>query len=229
MQRRKFGFILSSFLVLALALSFGIVGGVQQAKATARGWSVVSSPNVGTGFNTLNGVYEIGISNIWAVGYYNDGSINHSVLYEWNTTTKNWDNHSVDLPIPPGSDPTKLVGVSMLSGTDVWMVGTDYGSFTVPWTAYRNSTGWHQHSFTPYDGTMYTVDTLAASSVWVGGIGPHGCCTNQHSLYWDGNSWTVQNGADGDGFTSISGLSVSESWGVGDDGSHTLIERFIYY
>src|SRR5437764_621866 len=46
-------------------------------------WSVVSSPNVGTSSNVLNGVAVVSANDVWAVGYYSGGTL----IEHWDGTS----------------------------------------------------------------------------------------------------------------------------------------------
>src|SRR5207249_1249822 len=46
-------------------------------------WSVVSSPNAGIRSNFLNGVAAVSANDVWAVGYYYNGSVNQTLVEHW--------------------------------------------------------------------------------------------------------------------------------------------------
>ncbi|MFL5734345.1 MAG: plastocyanin/azurin family copper-binding protein, partial [Chloroflexia bacterium] len=83
------------------------------------GWSVVSSPNVGTDSNFLwGGVAPVSASDIWAVGSYGPVGSRSTLALHWNGTT--W---SV-VPTPnAGTTESWLNGVAALAPNDVWAVG----------------------------------------------------------------------------------------------------------
>ncbi len=83
-------------------------------------WSVVPSPSPGTRYNYLNGVAAVSSNDVWAVGYYVNGSFpDYETLVEhWNGTS--W---SV-IPSPdPGTGYNYLNGIAAVSANDVWAVG----------------------------------------------------------------------------------------------------------
>src|SRR6266702_4571411 len=84
-------------------------------------WNVVSSPNVGSYANYLDGVAAVSANNIWAVGAYNN-SVNWQILIEqWNGT--NW--NVVSSP-NPGTNSDFLRSVARVPRTNqVWAVGYD--------------------------------------------------------------------------------------------------------
>jgi hypothetical protein len=87
------------------------------------GWTIVPSPNVGTGNNVLTGVAAHAANDVWAVGYDDDHSgsipVRKTVWMHWNGTS--W---SV-VPSPnTGSGDNTLLGVIAPSGTgDAWAWG----------------------------------------------------------------------------------------------------------
>src|SRR5207248_3811435 len=76
-------------------------------------WSVVSSPNPGSGLDFLFGVAAVSASNVWAVGYNQQTLIEH-----WNGS--NW---SIVSSPSPGSGANFLFGVAAVSQTNAWAVG----------------------------------------------------------------------------------------------------------
>src|SRR5215210_1188548 len=44
------------------------------------GWTVVPSPNVGSGDNYLEGVSAVSSGNVWAVGYYYNGAASQTLI-----------------------------------------------------------------------------------------------------------------------------------------------------
>src|SRR5436190_722271 len=46
-------------------------------------WSVVSSPNVGINHNLLDGVAVVSANDVWAVGFYVNGSIEQTLVEHW--------------------------------------------------------------------------------------------------------------------------------------------------
>jgi len=94
-------------------------------------WSVVPSPNPGTGPNSLNAVTVISTNDVWAVGgYSNRNGGNFTLIEHWNGTQ--WS--VVSSPSVPAF--TELYAVAGVIGTtQVWTVGestdnTDLDSLT---------------------------------------------------------------------------------------------------
>jgi hypothetical protein len=49
-------------------------------------WSVVSSPNPGTNYDSLEGVAAISASDVWAVGAYLYGADTQTLVEQWDGT-----------------------------------------------------------------------------------------------------------------------------------------------
>jgi hypothetical protein len=87
-------------------------------------WTVVPSPNP-TGGTTLHAVSAASANDVWAVGDTGIHCPCGTVAMHWNGST--WT--VVSTPDPPSSYLNDLIGVAVISGGDVWAVGTtDYAS-----------------------------------------------------------------------------------------------------
>ncbi len=84
-------------------------------------WSIIPSPNVGTDPNLLRGVAAISNTEIWAAGWYSDGTSGKTLTMRWNGTS--W-------TIVPSANPElsspSLNGVDGTSGGNIWAVGIDF-------------------------------------------------------------------------------------------------------
>ncbi len=80
-------------------------------------------PNVGSGDNQLEGVAATSACNAVAVGYYNNGTANQTLILRWSGTA--W-------KVQPSSDPggsandNELLGVAATSSHNAWAVGYYY-------------------------------------------------------------------------------------------------------
>ena len=83
-------------------------------------WSVVPSPNVGTGYNYLTAVAGASPGDIWATGYY-------LAAGGWRGQVLHWDGTSWSQAGIPNTSPydSELFSVSARSASDVWAVGRE--------------------------------------------------------------------------------------------------------
>ena len=131
-------------------------------------WSVVKSPNPGSG-GVLTSVAAVSASNVWAAGYYtNARSAILTLVEHWNGT--NW--QVVKSP-NVGTHPSFWAITAVLT-TDVWAVGS-YGTsteFDVTLTEQWNGTQWSIVK-SPSPGTFHTqlvgVAAVSAHDVWAVG------------------------------------------------------------
>ncbi len=174
-------------------------------------WSVVSSPDPGTGNNYLTGVAAISASDVWAVGEYYDNIPGDEtpLLLHWNGTV--WSRHEVSLT-------GRLEGVTALSIDNVWAVG------------YSVSSGVEQGLILHWDGSAWIrvsgpngshfngVAAVSANNVWaVGYSGNQGLTLIKH---WDGSSWSNMSSPNPstthNELTGIAAVSSHDVWAVGD-------------
>ena len=108
-------------------------------------WTVVPSPNPGTNANFLNGVAAVSANDVWAVGYYYNGSTDQTLVEHWNGTA--W---SV-VPSPnPGTYASYLSAVAAVSANDRVGCGRYYIAGACP-----NQQTLVEH----WDGTAWSVVT----------------------------------------------------------------------
>ena len=80
-------------------------------------WSVVSSPNVGSGFNVLFAAAAVSANDVWAVGeFFSTSTTSVQTLIE------QWNGSSWSVVSSPGAG--MLRGVAIVSATDIWAVGS---------------------------------------------------------------------------------------------------------
>ena len=101
-------------------------------------WSVVRTPNVGTGTNALNAVAALASNDVWAVGY------DESLLQ---TLTLHWDGSSWRVVTSPsvGTDGSVLTDVTAIAPNDVWAVGYSgsYFSAFLTLTMHWDGSAWN--------------------------------------------------------------------------------------
>jgi hypothetical protein len=168
--------------------SFGD-GGTLAAHWNGTRWAIVRTPNPSSqaGITTLTGVAAVSPTDIYASGYQadvNDQNLREPFLLHWNGTA--W---SVVTVPNTGTEGSQFLGITALSGSDVWAVGaTDESDGSILTFAERfNGTAWAIEP-TPdpgQQGTLVSNSLLGAVSpapgvVWaVGGKQTLGECCQQ--------------------------------------------------
>jgi len=76
-------------------------------------------PSPGTVETVLTGVNVLSASNVWAVGYYNDGSAERPLALHWNGST--WSDSAI-----PGAG--ALRKVTAITASNIWAAGTYYNA-----------------------------------------------------------------------------------------------------
>ena len=112
------GIAVVTLVVLALSGSTGASAAIlpqhTHGPATCGVWSKVSSPNVGTSTNFLNGVAAISSTDVWAVGDYGNGNGGLTLVEHWN---------GAQWSIVQSQGTGGLSGVAAIASNDVWAVG----------------------------------------------------------------------------------------------------------
>ena len=147
-------------------------------------WSIIASPNPGTGNDYLSGVIATSSDRIWAVGYYNNTSGPAQTLVEFSGGTA-W---TVVLSPNIGTNGSYLTGIAPASPIDIWAVG-NYLSISVYRTLIEhwNGSAWSVVT-SPNSGTvenyLYGVAPVSSTDVWAAGFSGSGSVTRtmvQHS------------------------------------------------
>jgi len=187
---------------------------------------------------TLGGVAALSSGNAWAVGAWRrTASSGYKTLIEhW--TAGRW---RLQASPSPGNDTNSLAGVTALSRTDAWAVGSYHtnGQSLKTLIEHWNGSAWKvQRSPSPVTGnnTLSAVVAVSRSNVWAVGntLSTSG---QQRTLieHWNGRSWTVQRSpspGSSSMLTAVTAVSRSNAWAVGysdsSDGttSKTLVEHW---
>jgi len=194
-------------------------------------WKRVKSPSPGgTAHDSeLASITAISATNAWAVGWYSDGQVRHTLILHWNGKT--W--RRTPNPNPQGCIPgDELVSVSGTSATDVWAVGLVTGCFfVVPQMLIEhwNGKAWRTMrapKVNSPENALAGVAAISATNAWAVGTILGGQNVNQTLvLHWNGTAWsrvTSPNpaGSAEDHFlTGVAAWSASNIWTVGDDGT----------
>ena len=134
-------------------------------------WSIVTSPNTDTSQdNLLYGVTCTSASQCWAVGYYNNGSADQTLIEHWNGTS--WS--IVTSPNGGTTQDNELYGVTCTSASQCWAVGLySNGSADQTLIEHWNGTSWSivtsPNGSTTQDNFLYGVTCTSASQCWAVG------------------------------------------------------------
>lgn len=186
-----------------------------------RNWSVVSSPNVGSGPNDLSGIAAVSASNIWAVGgsSLRTSSATLTLIEHWNGTS--WS-------VVPSPNVTQaydaLSSVAVVSANDVWAVGSYANSVNSPTRTlieHWNGSTWSVVS-SPNVGlgysVLYSVAAASANNIWAVGVNGYTQTLIEH---WNGSTWSVVPSPNVGSYSNylesvaVVSPSVSDVWAVG--------------
>ena len=191
-------------------------------------WNIVSTPNIGTGLNDLNGISALSSTDIWAVGLacggFGCGTNSNQTL------AMHWDGTSWTLSTSPNPSFSNLLyGVTTVAPNDVWAVGY-YGScyscagnnLIVHW----NGSTWSNVPAPNFGGStnsLYSVKAIAANDVWAVGHYNDGINWHTVTLHYDGTQWSLV-ASPSVGSSELYGISVLSSndiWAVGSGNSQS--------
>jgi len=172
----------------------------------------VPSPSPSNVWNVLNGVAAIAANDVWAVGYWDSGTGDH-------TLTEHFDGISwTVIPSPnvatyPVSD--RLVAVSATGPSDVWAAANNY-------IEHWNGIAWSISVKTSLESHLASILAISPISAWAAGSGLDGTSFYQRTLieHWDGTSWKILPSPNADltkdnELFSISGISDNNIWTAG--------------
>jgi hypothetical protein len=187
-----------SWWVAVVLIVVGAGAGAQSA-AAASPWTVVPSPNRGTGSNELAAVAATSATNAWAVGP-------GAQLMHWNGTA--WSLTT----LPVFLRPVELSSISAVSASDVWAAGSAL--------IHYNGTTWEAGPIAPLGLTLTGVSATSSTNVWV--IATSGTPNLNQTVWllrWNGTDWerhsviTPCSDCHVD-FTSVKALSSTNVWGT---------------
>jgi hypothetical protein len=198
-------------------------------------WAQVAcpSPEVTDG-SFLLGVSAVSPADAWAVGWYylSGGESSNTLALHWNGTR--WAvAHS---PNPVRFSFNVLNGVSALSGSDAWAVGS-YQSATGSQRTlilHWNGTGWARVASPDPGGRddsyLSAVSALSPDNAWAAGYDITGSGQQSLILHWNGARWTQvpSPGPPGGAVSGLSAVSPSDAWAVGSyvtNTSGTLVDK----
>ena len=184
-----------------------------------RRWRVQPSPRTAaSALSQLNSVTVTSRSSAWAVGEYTSKGRTIPLIERWNGRA--WKIQASPELSPHGAE---LVGVSALSATSAWAVGTRLGTTaasSLTLIEHWNGRRWHiQPSISPGGQSfLIGVTALTRSRAWAAGLYTFGSSTGSLVESWDGTSWTEPSTPGPGlhvGLLDIAAHSASDVWAVG--------------
>src|SRR6266446_6153674 len=158
-------------------------------------WNVITSPNVGSSNNDLNGVAALSVNDVWAVGYFTNGSNIQQTL------TEHWDGSSWSVVSSPnaGTYSNILNGITEVPGSNqLWAVGYfwDSSNTYLPLIEHWDGSSW---SIVPNpnpgrsDDLLNGVAALSVNNAWAVGTSNNIRAGQEQTLteHWDGTTWSI--------------------------------------
>lgn len=186
-------------------------------------WTQVPTPppEPNTEGEFLRAVDAAAGDDVWAVGY-----TRLPCCSDTKPLIEHWDGESwrrVPYTLPYGNTLGRLAGVTVISATDAWAVGSTYGVRSDTLLLHWDGKTWEPAtdvlattSGSPGLGLLNAVDAVAADDIWAVGTG------NGLSLaHWDGQLWTrvPAPGKPPDGLaetlTGVAVVATDDVWAVG--------------
>lgn len=191
-----------------------------------RVWTTVPSPNPSRVVDQLISVSADSTRDAWAVG--DNFRQTEPGTQEAGTLTLHWNGHARSKIASPkvGTDETALTGMSALTSTNVWAVGSDAtsGGKTLTLILHWNGRAWSRvvspnpsRAFSSLTG----VHVVTARDAWAVGLYLNLKTGRTETLlvHWNGRTWTRVRSPNpstaGNGLFAVSATSASDVWAVG--------------
>jgi hypothetical protein len=189
--------------------------------------------------SSISPLAAVSDDDLWAVGqlFQSHGEISHPWVGDWDG--QSWRR----TPLPGPTLNTDIEDATALSATDVWLTGdritNDHGGLR-PVTYHWNGTVWTSVGL-PFPGRGRVTDLIGTSGIASDDVWAVGGTVNRtgdrdpqtYVVHWDGTSWsrvsTPNPGSEDNRLLSVTAITPSNVWGVGETGSrgqpHTLLEH----
>ncbi len=192
-------------------------------------WFRVTSPNPPPRVEAeLRGVASVAPDNIWAVGSY---PIFSGTIGIMQTLIEHWDGSNWHIiPSPsPGPDNNELYSVVVVSSTDVWAAGYQYGSgpylFEEPLVLHWDGTSWRAVStpLLPNGGILHSISAVSSTDVWaVGSYDNSSHIYTSLTMHWNGSGWQIVPSpnptSSGGEIEGVYAIASNDVWAVGGGG-----------
>lgn len=200
-------------------------------------WTTYPTPNPGQFFNQVWDIDAISSTDVWAVGSYSDiaDGPSHTLVLHWDGAT--WsESSSRDV----GTAGSSLSGVTAISPSDIWAVGSvsegeafQGTSLTEHWDGQR----WRvvrSPNVTGADGTfLAAVTAVTSDDVWAVGSSHTPGLAEPVAVHWNGSKWKIEPTDDPDHYggylTSVYAAAPDDVWAVGTNYhvyQHVLFEHW---
>ncbi len=212
--------------IVAMVLFRANTHAIAASASSCGQWNVVPSPN--NGGSSLSGVATISANDIWAVGtsYPNNKLYTKTLIEHWDGTS--WS--IVPSPnLPSGNN--GLSGVTAVSATDIWAVGstqTKYGR-DLALIEHWDGTTWSIVNGPSFPGSIFLNSVAAASATDIWAVGD---VYEDHQggaliAHWNGTRWKIVSNLVFDHLSGVTVVSSNDVWAVGQNGaSSELIEHW---
>ena len=180
-------------------------------------WSVVASPNAGSGANTLAAIAAVNSADIWAVGFRQGASGRR-------TLTEHWNGHTWAVVTSPnvGTGDNLLFGAAPDQAGGAWAVGTDPVSFGKTLVIRRTPAGWSVvRSANRGQGDRFLQAVTAPTARFALAVGSdlNGTQTRTLAERWNGSAWSAQTspspGQDYNSLQAVAANGTASAWAVG--------------
>ena len=191
--------------------------------ATCGVWSKVSSPNVGTSTNFLNGVAAISSTDVWAVGEYSSGNGSLTLVEHWNGT--HW--KVVASPNVNNSLSDSLSGVAAIAANNVWAVGS-----------YKDASNTQQTLIEHWNGAQWSIvqspnvqslfnDLAAISAVSAKDIWAVGNASGDNGFqplfeHWNGAQWSIVQSQGTGQLSGVAAIASNDVWAIGSISGNSI-------
>ena len=140
----------------------------------------------------LTDVAAVSTNDVWAIGYkFSFGSGYQGLAMHWDGVR--WS----DVAMPRTSDGyTLFAGITAISLSDIWAVGSSGDSPVKPLIAHWDGSAWSYVPNVPVSSDyafLKGVTALASNDVWAAGYFTDSNGTDKNLVeHWDGNGWTKE-------------------------------------
>jgi len=194
-------------------------------------WSQVSSPNVGTSYNTLNGVAAISAHNVWAVGAYGNGHGSFTLVEHWTDTQ--W--QVVASPNVKGSLSDSLSGIVAITANNIWAVGgyNNASNNSQTLIEHWNGSGWSivsSPNVSSVANSLAAISAVSATDIWAVGTVSGNSGFQTLMEHWNGIHWSIVSSSGTGQLAGVAAIASNNVWAVGSvsgtNGIQTLIEHW---